>query len=60
MQGEECIYGNDAVAVAEGVQYRQHLQVSWIAEKVGHEFDSLGEDQPQEEEHENCEHAREV
>lgn len=59
MQGEECVYGNEALEVAEDIQYRKHLQVSWIAVKVGHELDSLGEDQPKEEEHESCEHARE-
>ncbi len=60
MQGKECVYGNEALEVAEGVQHRKHLEVSWVSVKVGHEFDSLGEDQPQEEEHESCEHAREV
>lgn len=60
MQGKECVYGNETSAVAEGVQHWKHLQVFWIAAKVGHDFDSLGEDQPQEEEHESCEHAREV
>lgn len=60
MQGEECVYGNQALEVAEGIQDREHLQVFRIPVKVGNEFDSLGEDQPQEEAHESREHAGEV
>ena len=43
--------------IAEGVQYREKLQVRGVSVEVGYKFDRLAESQPKEEPREGGSHA---